>query len=149
MGDHKWILGILQPGVEACGWIWKKKKQTVADQVSLSFQLLGAERGLYEFGRTLYLLSTVTGLGIPPHNYVAARRINLNLPALLGVLLVLTPVYSFFFFLAVDVFKQIIHPTRENTRSYSVRVSQVLFGFCPGETQTSQDWRWAMSSIYP
>lgn len=93
----------------------------------------------------------MTGLGIPPHNFSAVNIVKWNPLALLSCV---THTHSclfffFFFFLVVDVFKQIIHSTRENTLGYSIRVSQVLFGVCPGETQTSQDWRWAMSSVYP
>lgn len=48
----------------------------VAGQGSLSFPLLGAGRGLYNFGRTLCLLSTVTGLRIPPHNFIAVNNVK-------------------------------------------------------------------------
>ncbi|CAG5928845.1 unnamed protein product [Menidia menidia] len=40
-------------------------------QGSLSFQLLGADGGLYDFGRLLYLLSTVRGPAVPYHNLTA------------------------------------------------------------------------------
>lgn len=98
-----------------------QKKQTVVGQVSLSFQLLGADRGLHEFGRTLFLLSTVAGLGIPPHNFIAANSVKLNPLALLSCVTHNNScLFFFFFFPAVDVFKQIIHSARENTLSYSV-----------------------------
>lgn len=45
-----------------------------AGQGSLSFQLLGADGGLYDFGRTLCLLSTVMGLSVPPHNFMAVHN---------------------------------------------------------------------------
>lgn len=125
-----------------------KQKKTVAGQVSLSFQLLGADGGLYKFGRTWCLLSTVTGLRIPPHNLIAVHSVKWNPLALFSCVSHANSCL-FIYFLVVDVFKQVIHPTRENTLGYSVRVSQVLFGFCPGKTQTSQDWRWAMSRIFP
>lgn len=60
MNDHKWGLA------------------AVAGQFSLSFQLFGVGRGLYNFGRRLCLLSTVTGLRIPPHNFIAVNNVKLN-----------------------------------------------------------------------
>lgn len=49
-----------------------------AGQGSLSFQLLGADGGLYDFGRALCLLSTVTGLTVPPHNFMAVYNVKMN-----------------------------------------------------------------------
>ncbi len=49
-----------------------------AGQGSLSFQLLGADGGLYDFGRALCLLSTVTGLAVPPHNFMAVYNLTLT-----------------------------------------------------------------------
>lgn len=87
----------------------------------------------------------MTGLRIPPHNFIAVNSVKWNPLALLSCV---THTNSYLFlFLVMDIFKQIIHPARENTLGYSLWVSQVLFGLCPGETQTSQDWRWATSSI--
>lgn len=48
-----------------------------AGQGSLSFQLLGADGGLYDFGRALCLLSTVTGLVVPSHNLIAVYMLEI------------------------------------------------------------------------
>lgn len=58
-------------------------------QGSLSFQLLGADGGLYDFGRAFSLLSTVTGLAVPFHNFIAVYKIKIveiDTPVLLSVL---------------------------------------------------------------
>lgn len=68
-GLGSWVFD--SQGLRACWWLEKEP-----GQVSLSFQLLRAGRGLYEFGRTLHLLSTVTGLRIPPHNFIAANSVE-------------------------------------------------------------------------
>lgn len=49
-----------------------------AGQSSLSFQLLGADGGLYDFGRALWLLSTVTGLTVPPHDSMAVYILSID-----------------------------------------------------------------------
>lgn len=49
-----------------------------AGQGSLSFQLLGADGGLYDFGKALCLLSTVTGLAVPPHNFMAVYNLEID-----------------------------------------------------------------------
>ncbi|XP_035762227.1 nucleolar protein 11-like [Neolamprologus brichardi] len=46
---------------------------------SLSFQLLGADGGLYDFGRALCLHSTVTGLTVPSHNFIAVYNLKTSL----------------------------------------------------------------------
>lgn len=45
-------------------------------QGSLSFQLLGADGGLYDFGRALCLHSTVTGLTVLSHNFIAVYNLK-------------------------------------------------------------------------
>lgn len=63
-------------------------------QGSLSFQLLCADGGLYDFGRTLCLLFIVTGPLVPRYNFIAVNKFKIDplvLPVSSPCLLALTP----------------------------------------------------------
>lgn len=44
----------------------------------------------------------------------------------------------YLFFLAMDLFQQIIHSAWENPLCDSIRVPQILLGLCPWKTKASQ-----------
>ena len=75
--NHQCVYELLLLSLEVC--VSPKKASIIiiiimnADQGSLSFQLMG---GLYDFGRALCLLSTVTGLTVPPHNFMAVHKLH-------------------------------------------------------------------------
>lgn len=50
------------------------------DQGSLSFQLLCTGGGLYDFGRSLCLLSTVTGFAVPYSQLNSSQHLKKKIP---------------------------------------------------------------------
>lgn len=112
-------------------------------QGSLSFQLLGADGGLYVFGRSLCLLSTVRGLTVPSHNYTAVYNPR---PAAYAYFLFLDINLIcrlfFFFFLsdvALEFFKQTVYSPWQSPLCHTVCLSQILPGLGSGETKAGQD----------
>lgn len=108
-------------------------------QVSLSSQLLGAGGGLYDFGRSLCLLSTVGGIAFSPHNSKAVDTILCFVKHTgfggLWSSAAHVPLT------AVELFKQVLHSTREKALGYPIHMPQILSRLCSGKTKASQAWR--------
>lgn len=115
-------------------------------QGSLSFQLLGADGGLYVFGRSLCLLSTVMGLTVPSHNYTAVYNPR---PAayvyflFLDINSICRFLFSCFFLsfsdVALEFFKQAVYSPWQSPLCRTVCLSQILPGLGSGETKAGQD----------
>lgn len=77
MNERQWFLALLVSGSKTSYRTTKNAEPfliVAVGQGSLCFQLLRADGGLYDFGRTMCLLSTVKGLVVPPHNFIAVHN---------------------------------------------------------------------------
>lgn len=104
-------------------------------QCSLSLQLQSADGGLYDFGRVSRLLSTVIGIPLPPHNFIAVYKRIVHADPLLLLS------YLSLLFLAMVLFQQVVHSTWQNAVCNPIWVHQFFARFRFGQTEAVQERR--------